>query len=94
MEIPMIKKYPKVEVDNYCKASLDIKRCYLPISVTDICSECNEVRTISLDDHYLSYPVIGMAEPVSFYCDSCHHEWDVDIVINLNVELAEKIKDE
>ncbi len=94
METVMTREYPKVKVDNYCKASLDVKRCYLPIDVTDICSKCNNVIAISLDDHYLSYPVIGMAEPVSFYCDNCHNEWDVDIIISLGVSLAEKVQDE
>lgn len=94
METTMTSEYPLIVIDNNCKYELGIKRCYLPVRITDKCFNCGVVRTVDLDSYYVSYPTLNMAEPISFYCENCDHEWDVNIVISLNIKLAEKVQDD
>lgn len=69
---------------------LEIKRFYIPGAVIESeCPKCNSPIEVDLGDEYLSYPVMGQPEEVSFYCDDCDHYWIVNVILELSIKLAE-----
>jgi len=83
----------KIEMTKEAVA-LDIKRCYLPIEITDTCPTCGETVTRYLSSDYLSYPKVNTSINVAM----CHHielpdsdeehSWDVMIVLRVTAEEA------
>lgn len=66
---------------------MDVKRCYLPFVLEDVCPKCaaKVERDLALD--YLSYPVINSETVVDFYCDDCSTEWMRPILLKVTLEL-------
>jgi len=70
--------------------SIDVKRFYVPgVVVTADCPACNKTYTQDLSTDYLSYPVIGAPEDVTFWCDNCNADWTDKIVLKLSVEVCD-----
>lgn len=72
--------------------SLDVKRCYLPIEITDTCPTCGAEVTKYLSSDYLSYPKINAPTKVSMYHhielpdSDDEHSWEVVIIIRVTAE--------
>lgn len=65
---------------------VEVKRLYLPFTVTQPCPACGEVCVRNLSrDPAPSFPVLG--EPVNLYgyCDKCDHEWEMPVVIDVTL---------
>lgn len=76
-------KYQRVELD---------KRFYMPGYVLlSTCPKCNKKHEQDLAQNYLSYPVVGSPSLVYFCCDDddCNHEWQVEVVVRVSLELAQ-----
>jgi hypothetical protein len=67
---------------------LDIKRFYAPFTISDECPKCSAKAERNLEKDYLSYPVVGNPEEVSFCCDACSHEWSRSVVLGLTLKEA------
>lgn len=78
---------------NYVKEpfSVEVKRFYFPCSLESPCPKCGDVKTMTMANEYISYPVINGVEEVSFGCEPCgeegYTEWKVRIRLDLNVTL-------
>lgn len=68
---------------------LEVKRCYLPVKVTQNCPECGREVVLDLSVHYLSYPSLGVSEGTGMWCNGCNHEWKLYIKLGLTVEVSE-----
>lgn len=72
------------------------KRFYAPYTVHSHCPHCGSRETTNLEDHYLSYPVIGEPCKVYFYCDAktaddggeCGWDWSVLVKVGVTITLA------
>ena len=81
----------KIEMTNQ-PVSLDIKRCYLPIEVTDTCPTCGAEVTKCLSSDYVSFPKVNEPTKLSM----CHyieetgeeHDWSVIVVFRVTAEAA------
>lgn len=75
-------------------ASLDIKRCYLPIVITDTCPTCGAVVTKHVASDYLSYPKVNTPFEISMYhCieteeKDIEHDWKIKVVLRVTMEPA------
>lgn len=72
---------------------LDIKRCYIPVTVHAVCPQCGAAVTRDLGTNYLSYPRIGAPERVTFThavasFEEPDHEWTEYILLTLTVGAA------
>lgn len=77
----------------------DEKRFYLPgCVVRSKCPKCGEMVDEDLGERYLMNPHFNTTEKVHFFHDhdgsECWAEWDVDVVLILEVELAENCEDD
>lgn len=83
----------KIEVTNEAVA-LDIKRCYLPIEITDTCPTCGETVTRYLNNDYLSYPKVNtpinvaMTHHIELPDSDDEHSWNVSIILRVMAEVA------
>jgi len=69
----------------------EVKRFPLPMPVTQDCPECGETVTYSTEtNNYLSYPVANRIEPFGMYCAECEHEWEIDIMLNVSLDIISK----
>lgn len=78
--------------------SLDLKRCYLPIVITDTCPTCGEEVSKDLSRDYLSYPTINQPFKTGMYhyiegskedgSKNEEHEWNVIVVLRVSMEAA------
>lgn len=72
------------------------KRFYIPgCKITSYCPDCGRKWVRDLGNDYLSCPVFGGTEEVSFCCEGwsgegCGAEWSEYIVLNLSVDWAEE----
>ena len=72
--------------------SLDIKRCRLPIEITDVCPKCGATVTKYLSSDYLSFPKINEPTKVSMYHHIEHpdrddeHSWSMMIILRVMAE--------
>ncbi|MDF1699588.1 MAG: hypothetical protein P1V36_00315 [Planctomycetota bacterium] len=71
--------------------ALEIKRCYLPVKITQPCPECGREVVRDLGEDYLSYPSVGVAEDLWMYCRGCSHEWELFIKLGLTVDVLEGV---
>lgn len=74
---------------------LDLKRCRLPIEITDTCPRCSSEVTRYLSGDYLSHPRVNAPIAVSMYHyiqaegrPDEEHEWEVKIVLRVTAEAA------
>lgn len=83
----------KIEITDGA-ASLDIKRCYLPIIVTSACPTCGAEISKHLDNDYLMYPKINTPfEMPMYHCIEREgrdeeHEWKVKVILRVTMEAA------
>ena len=74
---------------------LDIKRCYLPIVITDTCPKCGAEVSKHLDNDYVSYPKVNKPFTINMHHIIEHpdrdeeHDWPVRVVLRVMVEAAE-----
>ncbi len=72
--------------------SLDIKRCYLPIEITDTCPTCGAEITKYLSSDYLSFPKINAPTRLSMYHhieeSGDEHSWVVTIILRVTAEVV------
>ena len=88
----------RIENNKSTGLSLDMKRCYLPITIHDKCPECGKEIAKNLATDYLSYPELGRPTKVTMYhydegdaedgSDDVEHEWSVKVVIRVTAEAA------
>lgn len=69
------------------------KRQHVPYRVIDNCPKCGKVYKVDLTpkgDHHLSCPIAGALAEVYMMCpdDACGHEWEVQVIVNITVELV------
>jgi len=78
----------KIEVKK--KFEIDVKRFYLPIVIKRKCPNCGNECEFDLDSDYLSYPTVNKKERITFYCDECDINFEVDSIIRINLEVDTK----
>lgn len=67
---------------------LEIKRLYLEgVSVVGECPKCDAPIDRDYSCEYLSYPDIGKYFEEGFYCETCDHEWSVQLKLDINLSL-------
>lgn len=72
--------------------SLDIKRCYLPIIITDTCPTCGTEVSKHLGSDYVSYPKVNVPFEISMYHCIEHpdrdeeHDWKLKVILRVTVE--------
>ena len=69
-------------------ASIDVKRFYTPFVIEASCPQCGERVKRDCDDHYFSYPPLGVPFNEGMWCSGCEHEWDVRIQLDITLALA------
>jgi len=83
----------KIEMTNE-PLSLDIKRCRLPIEITDTCPTCGAEVTKHLSSDYLSFPKVNAPFEIPMYHHvelpdrDDEHAWTVMIVLRVTAEAA------
>ena len=78
-----------MKIENpYTDFQLDVKRCYVPFTVSKDCPKCGQKCIGCGPDDYLSYPVINGREKVNFYCNECDWEESAEIIIRFDVVAA------
>lgn len=72
------------------------KRTYLPFALTSTCPKCGRDGERDLTDQYLSYPVLGQPQRVTFRHDdadddeaNCANEWHGFVVIGFTLTEVE-----
>lgn len=69
-----------------CTGELEVKRLYLKgYTIERPCPHCKYLCAWDGDSEYVSYPKLGSPESVGFYCDTCDHDFEAKIVVNLTV---------
>lgn len=75
---------------------LDIKRCYLPIVITDTCPLCGVEVERHLNGHYLSYPKLNVPFKITMYHyverengKDEEHEWQAEKEVVLRITMEE-----
>jgi RecJ-like exonuclease len=68
---------------------LNIKRFYLPITLTAICPECGGKGEHDHTQQYISDPECGTKESIPFLCEKCDEWFDKEYMFNLIVELED-----
>lgn len=66
------------------------KRCRVPFVVEDACPECGASGDVDLEDHYLSYPVLGEPSKVYFSCETCDADWTAEVVLDVTLSPAQR----
>jgi len=85
----MSKKYPKIVGDSDESIDIDVKRFYMEgVEIHDECPECKTVAIRDLGQQYLSFPSTNSTMSEGMYCEPCGHEWDVDVVLKMSLEIA------
>jgi hypothetical protein len=75
--------------------ALDIKRCYLPIVITDTCPKCGAQVSRNLGSDYVSYPTVNKKFTINMHHVIEHpdrdeeHEWPVHVVLSVVMEVAD-----
>jgi len=84
----MAKQGVKVFVNPHEDGAELGKRTYLPFTVVANCP-CRKGGTFTKDltVDYLSYPIVGEISTVSFYCDACNEEFQVNLRLNITLTL-------
>lgn len=78
-----------VEINGTMDGTLNIKRCYMPgITVADHCPKCSTPWERDMEDHYISYPRVGVPHDVRGHCQECGHQWPVMVILRVTVEPA------
>lgn len=85
----------KIEITD-SPASLDIKRCYLPIVITTECPQCGLMVSKHLESDYLSFPKVNTPFDMPMYHRIEHdegmrdeeHEWKVKVILRVTMEAA------
>ncbi len=81
----------KIKMTNE-QTELDLKRCYLPIEITDNCPTCGAEVTRYLSNDYLSYPCINTPIKISMYHNielqdrDVEHSWEVTVILRVTAE--------
>lgn len=79
----------KIEMTNE-PMTLEIKRCYLPIEITDTCPTCGATVTKHLNSDYVSFPKVNEPTKLSMHhyikeTDE-EHDWPVTVVFRVTAE--------
>lgn len=81
---------PEITTNNNSPLELSIKRFYVPGTIIkDTCPNCKTLIENNLDDHYIYYPKFNEKINYPFYCNECEHEWNVGIIITIQISLAQ-----
>lgn len=78
------------EVTGSCTTEyeIDVKRMYLPgIFIKDNCPKCQKPCEIDLSSNCLYYPELNVPNDVGFSCETCRTDWEVAIMLSINVEI-------
>ncbi len=70
---------------------IDVKRFYLPVTITATCPKCGATVTRDFEEHYLSYPSTNEPIEEMLYCGGkggCENEWPVSLILRLTLEEA------
>jgi len=69
--------------------SIDVKHCYLPFVVTDVCPTCGDEVALDLRSSHISYPNIGDGSWLYFYHyredTGDEHEWSRRVVLDVTL---------
>jgi hypothetical protein len=85
-EEEMMSDYPKVSGTVEHGEALGVKRLYLPgVTVEDRCPRCQRLQ--QYEKPCLYYPEIGKPSRVTFVCEPCDQEWEVQVTVRLSLEL-------
>lgn len=68
----------------------DIKRFHVPVVIKSNCPNCDVQSERDLKEKYLSYPPVGEPFGVGMYCEHCDRNWEIAIILNITIELAEE----
>lgn len=68
----------------------EIKQCNLDIVVKVKCPSCGSELIADLNSNYLSYPVVGHKDTISFYCEKCdENEKNCDYSLPIKIVSSE-----
>lgn len=60
------------------------KRQRAPYLLIEKCTNCSKNLELDLSrDDYLSYPIVGVSQEVTFYCDDCDVEIFKNVIVNI-----------
>ncbi len=71
------------------------KRQHFPYSIEAKCTECGKTKTLDFTCYdYISHPLFGQEEILSFACYECGHEDEIRLRTNITLELINGGNDE
>lgn len=85
----------KIQYDPKKAIPIEIKRFYLPLTISDECPECGVEVENDCEITYLSYPTLNVPHCETFWCEDCEEEWEGWIQLDLTVKvIAAPVDDE
>lgn len=69
---------------------IEVKRFHLPIIIKRKCPNCSSDCELDLNSDYISYPIINKKERITFYCDGCNINFEVDSILRISLEVDNK----
>lgn len=76
----------KIQYDPQKAIPVEIKRFYLPLTISDECPECGAEVENDCEITYLSYPTLNVPRSETFWCEDCDEEWVGWIQLDLTVK--------
>ena len=76
----------KIQYDPKKAIPVDIKRFYLPLTISDECPKCGVTVENNCQIKCLSYPTLNTPLRETFRCEDCDEEWPGWIQLDLNVK--------
>jgi hypothetical protein len=76
----------KIQYDPKKPIPVEIKRFYLPLTISDECPECGAEVENDCEITYLSYPTLNVPHSETFWCEDCDEEWVGWIQLDLTVK--------
>lgn len=76
----------KIQYDPKKAIPVDIKRFYLPLTISDECPKCGVTVENNCQIKCLSYPTLNTPLRETFRCEDCDEEWMGWIQLDLTVK--------
>lgn len=71
------------------KDKIDCKRFYMPgVALSTHCPECLISVIHNFSEHYLSYPKPNEEFLYYLYCNNCHHEWSINVILKVSLDMV------
>lgn len=77
----------KIQYDPQKGIPLEVKRFYLPLTISDECPKCGGEVENDCEIAHLSYPTLNVPIRETFWCEDCDYEWEGWIQLDLTVKV-------